>query len=118
MQNLNLHIYKDDAAWMAAFEERKRKAIEHVRFCMLLYRIQSQAGRYFLQGVRSWDLGMVKEIENMAGVHKTTADQCMYDLTTTVVGETRPARKPTRFLTNGWCISNQLSTRCHKDQTL
>ena len=118
LQNLNVHLHKDDTAWMAAFEERKRKAIEHVKFCMHLYRIQSQVGRYFLhehpQGATSWDLEMVKEIEAMAGVYKTIADQCMYNLTTTVRGETRPARKPTSFLTNSWCISNELSTRCSK----
>ena len=83
---------------------------------MYLYKLQAQSGRYFLHGhpqaATSWDLEMVKEIEMMEGVHKVTADQCEYSLVTTVKGETRPARKPTSFLSNSWYIANELTRRC------
>ena len=119
IQNLNLHKFKDDENWMKAFEEKKRQAVEHVRFCMQLYKMQMQNGRYFLhehpEGATSWDLEMVKEIEEFPGVHKVRCDQCQYGLVTTVKGETRPARKPTAFISNSWFVSNELTMRCSGD---
>ena len=51
------------------------------------------------------------------------ADQCMYGLTTSgpTPGSVMPAQKPTRFLSNSWCILQELSTRCdrsHEHQQL
>ena len=44
------------------------------------------------------------------------ADQCMYGLLTPGPGpaprELLPAKKPTRFMSNSWCILQELSTRC------
>ena len=55
---------------------------------------------------------MVREIENMEGTWKVSADQCEYGLVTSIKGETRPARKPTSFMTNSWYIANELTRRC------
>ena len=116
IQNLNLHKFKDDENWMSAFNERKKKAIEHMSFCMQLYQMQIQSGRYFLhehpQGATSWDLEMVKEIESMGGVYKVSCDQCQYGLETSVKGESRPARKPTAFMSNSWFVTNELTRKC------
>ena len=42
------------------------------------------------------------------------ADQCMYGLVTPTGkhGETAPAKKPTKFVSNSWCVLQELSIRC------
>ena len=50
------------------------------------------------------------------GVATEIADQCMYGLTTPseIDGSPTPARKPTKLLSNSWCILQELITRCDK----
>ena len=116
LQNLNKHKYGGDSEWMEKFEARKAEAVEHMKFCIYLYRLQRAEGRYFLhehpEGATSWDLEMIARLEKLDGVEKVTCDQCEYGLVTEVMGDTRPARKPTSFLTNSWCIASELDTRC------
>ena len=52
------------------------------------------------------------EMEKMVGVQRVKADQCEFGLTTTSMGTTRPARTPTGFLTNSWCIAEALNKQC------
>ena len=116
IQNLNLHIHRDDPVWLAKYEEAKMKAVKHVEFCVKIYRHQMSRGRYFLHehpaGATSWELDAVKRIQEMDDVLKTTCDQCEYGLTTDINGTSVPAKKPTSFLTNSWKIAAKLSTRC------
>ena len=48
------------------------------------------------------------------GVVTSVADQCVYGLETPSKTDTgsAPAKKPTRFISNSWCIPHELATRC------
>lgn len=48
----------------------------------------------------------------MSGILTCVVDQCMYGLTTRVQGEYVSAKKPTKFMTNSWCVQQQLRVRC------
>ena len=65
-------------------ERLLEKARVHLRFCMEIYKEQHEAGRYFLHEhpaqAASWDEPMVQEMMNMAGVVRTTMDQCRYGM--------------------------------------
>ena len=71
LQNLNLHMHKDDPEWMNKFNEETKKAEEHVNFCVTLYRYQLSHGRHFLHehpwGASSWRLESVAELWRMTG---------------------------------------------------
>ena len=45
---------------------------------------------------------------------EVVADQCMYGLRSATgrAGGTLPAKKPTKLLTNGWHIAQELNHRC------
>ena len=114
-----LNKYKNGTEWNEKFEIRKKEAVRHVEFCAALYRLQSAPGRYRLHehphGVRSWNLQVIAQLMRLPGVTRVRADQCAYGLTTTVHNETRPAMKPTGFLTKSWCVARELSKRCPGD---
>ena len=46
LQQLNLHVHGPEGA--AEFAKRKEKALEHIRFCIRLFRLQRNRGDYFL----------------------------------------------------------------------
>ena len=114
LQGLNQH--KNGAEWNESFQTRKREAVRHVEFCAALYRLQSAPGRYWLYehpiGASSWNLKTIAQLLRLPGVTRVRADQCAYGLTATVNGESRPAMKPTGFLTNSWCVARELNKRC------
>ena len=116
LQGLNKH--KLGAGWEAKFEQRKKGAIKHIEFCAAIYRLQFAAGRYWVhehpESATSWSLKVMVQLHGLPGVIKVRADQCMFGLRTEVDGEVRPAKKPTGFLTNSWCIAKELSRRCDK----
>ena len=54
--------------------------------------------------------------KELPGVTSTVADQCMYGLMTlsnTELGDA-PAMKPEQFMSNSWCVLQELSVRCDK----
>ena len=111
-----LNQYKNGAEWNESFQRRKQEAIRHVEFCAALYRLQSASGRYWLHehpnGASSWNLKTIAQLLRLPGVTRVRADQCAYGLTASVRGESRPAMKPTGFLTNSWCVARELTKRC------
>ena len=48
LQELNKHMYRNDAAWMARFEENIEQVKRYVRFDIKIYNHQRESGRYFL----------------------------------------------------------------------
>ena len=63
-----------------------------------------------------WKLLEIVEFKELPGVMSTVADQCMYGLmssSNTDLGEA-PAMKPMQFMSNGWCLLQELSVRCDK----
>ena len=117
LQNLNLEIRND--AWKEKFHVNLEAAKEHVRFCIRLYRLQRNAGRYFLhehpRTATSWKMEEVQELLHMPDILRAESDQCRFGLTTVVKGEELLAKKPTSFLTNSWAIERELSKKCQGD---
>ena len=64
----------------------------------------------------SWKLEELVELANLDGVMTQIADQCMYGLRTPNADKSgeAPAKKPTKFVSNSWCIIQELSVRCDK----
>ena len=62
----------------------------------------------------SWNMSEMKDTATEFGLEETVCDQCMYGLCTwgSDKGEKVPAKKPTRFMSNSWCILQELSIRC------
>ena len=91
--------------------ERKR-AVEHLDFCMELYREQMRHGRYFVHEhpayASSWQEETVQKLLDESGVTRATCDQCLYGCESG--GE--PIKKPTTFMTNSDEIARQLDQRC------
>jgi hypothetical protein len=60
------------------------KGREHLKFCMLLYRIQHENGMYFPHEhpnkATSWDMPEVKEIMELEGVEVTRGDMCAFGM--------------------------------------
>ena len=110
--------------------EKQRKwgeAREHIQFVISLYMEQIKNGRLFLHehpaGASSWDLDEIQKLMGKKDVYTVVADQCMYGLTTWSEkgGYPVPAKKPTKFMTNSFPISRELSKRCdrtHEHQPL
>ena len=100
---------------------RKAEALEHIKFCVKLYRIQQANGRYFLhehpRSASSWHEEVVTKLCRDAGVYVTVADQCRYGLTSIGPEGKGPAQKPTKFMTNSPCIAKELSRRCPNRMT-
>ena len=78
------------------------KAIEHIRFCIELFKLQRHRGAYFLMEhpayADSWGLLEMVELASLEGVNTSVADQCMYGLLTQGASrdEQAPARIPTK----------------------
>ena len=118
LQQLNLHVHGPE--WAAKFEVEKKKAAAHIVFCLKVFQLQRARGAYFLfehpESADSWNLPELVELMQLDGVMTQVADQCMYGLRThsDVKGESLPAKKPTRFMSNSWCVLQELSARCDK----
>ena len=70
-------------------------------FCCELYKLQAEAGRYFLHEhpaqATSWQLAEVRELLETNGVQRVVGDQCQYGQET---GASDPVKKPTGWLSN------------------
>jgi hypothetical protein len=118
LQQLNLHVHGD--SWKATFEKEKQKAVKHIVFCLKLFQLQRTRGAYFLfehpESADSWQIPELVEFARLEGVMTQVADQCMYGLVSPTGNgkEVLPAKKPTRFMSNSWCVLQELSVRCDK----
>ena len=80
IQNLNAHVHND--GWTVAFEKKKKKkqAIEHMEFCVLIYMLRGGKGRDFVHehpaAAASWDLECMNRLTDLDDVIKVKADQC------------------------------------------
>ena len=91
----------------------KKRAIEHLDFCIMLYREQMKYGRYFLHEhpayASSWQEPTMKKLMGEAGVETATCDQCLYG---SASEDGSPVKKPTTFLTNAPELAKELRARC------
>ena len=118
-------ICMDFSSWMAVnhtkmppdvVAERMRKARRHLRFCIHLYTIQLEVGRYLLHehpaGAIPWHEQRVQQVLGQKGVTKMTADQCQYGLLSWDKQGQRHVRKATGFMSNSPCIADRLQEKC------
>ena len=114
LQGLNKHVNGEE--WTKKFMQRKQEAVEHLEFCVAIYRLQAASGRYWVHehpnSATSWHEACIRKMVQMPGVIRVRADQCMYGLKTQVKDEIRRAMKPTGFMTNSWCVAKRLTRRC------
>ena len=114
LQGLNKHVNGEE--WTRKLMQRKQEAVEHLEFCVAIYRLQAASGRYWVHehpnSATSWHEACIRKMVQMPGVIRVRADQCMYGLRTQVKDEIRRAMKPTGFMTNSWCVAKRLTRRC------
>lgn len=104
--------------------ERQRawhEAVEHVGFCVNIYRHQLRQRVHFLHehpaSAGSWQLPSVKELKEDRRVYEVKADMCMYGMTMRRRdGRQARAKKPTTFITSSWGIADELNMRCDGEQ--
>ena len=108
------HLNAARLSWTAQEIRRRRAEGELlVRFCCELYKLQADAGCYYLHehpaNATSWQLEEVRAILQLDGTRQVVCDQCQYGQET---GDGHPVKKPTRWLTNSPEIAKTLGDRC------
>ena len=98
-------------------EAAKNEGRTHLAFMASLYRKQILKGKFFLHehpaSATSWKETSIAALAALPSVFTTVAHQCMYGLTTpTSAGESAPAKKATRFMTNSIHMNRQLNIVC------
>ena len=101
--------------WTAQDIERRRAEGElHVRFCCELYKLQAEAGRYFLHehpaNAASWQLAEMQELLKTNGVQRVVSDQCQYGQETR---EGELVKKRIGWLSNSPEILDVLQKKCY-----
>ena len=96
--------------------QRMAHARKHLEFCIKLYEIQWDSGRYFLHehphDARSWQENMMRKLTRRQGVQRVVGNQCQFGIKSKDKGGVAPAWKRTSFLTNSVCIAKRLNTSC------
>ena len=89
------------------------KAMEHLRFVCMLYKIQAEAGRFFLHehpvAASSWKDLCISEVLNIPGVRRVDGDQCQLGQQTE---NGDPVKKPTGWMSNAEEVLHMLRERC------
>ena len=96
--------------------QRLAYAKKRLEFCIRLYEIQWESGRYFLHehphDARSWQEDMMKILMRRQGVQRVVGDQCQFGFKSKDEEGVAPAKKRTSFFTNAVCIAKRLNKRC------
>ena len=111
LQNLS-RGRRNEEIYQANLESAKK----HVRFCIEIYRLQMQAGRFFLHehpnADASWKMPEVVALAATENVGITTCDMCAYGLVTEDKIGIAPAEKRTRFLSNAPEVLKRIGRQC------
>ena len=98
------------------FEKEMIIARKHIQFCIELYTIQMNGGRYFLhehpESATSWSLKEVVELAAREGVEMTVCDMCAYGMMIEDDQGEALVEKSTKFLTNSPEVCKRISRRC------
>ena len=98
--------------WDALWEKGKR----HMRLAVKLYRLQEEAGRFFLHehpnSVSSWKLPEVMTLMSDPGITKSAAHLRRYGMTSKDGEGVGCVKKPTGFITNSIHLRDQLQRTC------
>ena len=100
-------------------DEVRRKEIEghvHLAFCMELYELQVNQGRFFLhehpRTATSWQAPSVERVARLPGVSKVHAHMCPFDMRVLFEGSQKLVFKPTTWMSNSPCILKELNKQC------
>ncbi len=107
---------KTDAKLQNDLEEATR----HMEFVAELYKMQDDAGRYYLHEnpaqATFWQLACIQRVMGLASTKLVEADQCQYGLMNRdPVKGWGPALKPTKFMTNSLMLARELGLRCDRN---
>ena len=84
LQERNKAVQGKDATLMQEFDRKFAEAVEHVKFCCVVYRLQMRCGRYWLHehplSARSWDIDEMVKLCADPRVTVVQAHQCQYGL--------------------------------------
>ena len=118
LQQLNIHVLGPEYEEKLAVD--REAALKHIEFCIELLNSRVDKGRCVLFEhpalADSWQEPVMTKFAEIPGVECTVGDQCVFGLKTKgPPGEPdMAAKKPTRFMSNAWCIVDELSIRCDK----
>ena len=107
-QQLNIHVHGPE--WKVECDVERVKAVEHIRFCINLFRLQRARGKYFLldhpESADSSHHPKIVELTKTEGVQVIAVDKCMYGLRTRGASEGKqlPANNPTQPISHSWCM--------------
>ena len=92
-----------------------------MEFCAKLYKVQHEAGRYFIHEhfafATSWHEEVIKNLCHTDGVITVVFDQCRYGLVSHGPWGSGFAMKPTRSMTNSACIAQGMDKKCPNRMT-
>ena len=101
------------------YEQNLSNAMQHIRFCIKIYRHQDDNKIYYLHEhpatATSWRMPEMEELRASPNAIETVSHLCAFGLETTVDGIKLLAKKPTRFLTDSPLISRELTRKCDKN---
>ena len=106
LQELNLHIHREDKEWLRKFEQRWHDAVQHIQFCIQIYRLQLNEGRHFVhehpRDAKSWQLDVMQEFLRDPRVRWVEGHMCQFGMTAPISGseDVGYAKKPTGFMTS------------------
>ena len=102
LQELDKHMYKDNAVWMAKFHEHVDQAKRYVRFCIKVYNHQLENHRYLSHEhpllATSWFMPEMIKLEGDSEVLKVRIDMCQFGMVSRTAGigsALGPVLKPT-----------------------
>ena len=104
LQALNRRVHGEQ--YREKHDEELLKAVEHVKFCIVFAKMQIKRRKWFVfehpHSATTWHEPCMQQLLSMPGVDWQLADQCQYGLVTLDPdGVSKPAKKPTRFVSNG-----------------
>ena len=111
LQGLN-KAKMETSKWNALWD----KGIRHMLFAIKLYRIQAEAGRFFLHehpsSASSWKIPEMVALMQDLKIDKVNAHMCRFDMMSEDEAGIGLVKKPTGFLTNSEHLREQLSKKC------
>ena len=111
LQGLN-RAKMDPVKW----ENMWNKGVRHMQFAVKLYRIQHEAGRFFLHehpaSASSWKLPEMQSLMTDLGIKKTSSHMCRFKMMSEDEQGRGLVKKPTGFLTNSDHMKQALDKQC------
>ena len=100
----------------AVVKEELRAGRVHLDFCMKLYAIQVEQGRFFIHehphDAESWQEGSVVKMAAKEEVNIVVVDMCAYGMRVDTGPVQGPARKRTKIMSNSYEVLKRIEAKC------